>query len=196
MNRMKLRGLTLGIAFCGLSSVSWAQSAPVAPLATAQTSVLRTQVEQFQVLINRDLQSALDHPFGMLQDPKGIYLPGFGVVFHMELNLAPMRMMSMFDLRPYSEEELQQTRQAKLQRISDLKSHLSEVLREHGSDLSALPPEQHIVVAIHLFNMPSERTEGLPAQIVLEISREALAELQARNATPDEFRNSISIFDF
>ena len=196
MNRSYLHGSILGIALYGMALLGWAQSAPAAPLAAAQLATLRAQVEEFQVLINRDLQSALDHPFGMLQDPKGIYLPRFGVVFHMELNLAPIRMISMFDIRPYTEEELQQTRGAKLQRIRELKAHVSELLRVHGAELSAVPQEQSVAVAVHLFNMPSERTEGLPTQIVIEVSRDMLAESQAQMVSAEEFRSKISILDF
>ena len=196
MNRNHLRRLFLGIVLCGMESLGWAQSAPAGSLAAAQLATLRAQVQQFQSLINRELQTALDHPFGMLQDPKGIYLPHFGVVFHMELNLAPMRMISMFDLRPYTEQELQQTRDTKFQRIRELEAHLSELLRVHGAELSAVPPEQNVAVAVHLFNMPSERTEGLPTQIVIEVSRGMLADPQAQTASAEEFRNKISILDF
>ena len=196
MNRCHFRELLLVFGLLMISAHGWAQSGSVASLGPAQMATLRSQVEEFEALINRDLQSALDHPFGMLQDPKGTYLPSFGVVFHMELNLAPMRMMTMFDVRPYTEEELQQTRQAKLQRIGNLKAHLSELLRLHGGELSVLSQEQRIAVTVHLFNMPSERTEGLPTQLILEVSRGAITELQARKATAEEFRNEITILDF
>ena len=196
MNRTHLHGLILGIVLCGMASLGWAQAAPAASLGAAQLATLRAQVQQFQALIDRDLQTALDHPFGMLQDPKGIYLPNFGVVFHMEMNLAPMRMNSMFDVRPYTEEELRQSHGTKIERIRELKAHLSELLRVHGSELSAVPPEQSVAVAVHLFNMPFERTEDLPTQIVIEVRRGMLSDPQAQLASAEEFRNKISIFDF
>ena len=206
MNRNHLRGNLLGgifpggfwlsIALLGMASLGRAQTASAGPLATAQLAALRSQVQQFQALINRELQAALYHPFGMLQDPKGIYLPHFGVVFHMELNLAPMRMMTMFDVRPYTNEELQQTRDTKLQRIREMEAHLSDLLREHGAELSAVPPDQSVAVVVHLFNMPSEQTDGLPTQIVVEVSRGVLADPQTRASSSEEFRKMVKIFDF
>ena len=190
------RTVLVGIALFCLSTLGRAQTVATAPPDGAHLAMLRSQVRQFQELINRDLQISLDHPFGMLQDTKGIYLPRFGVVFHMELNLAPMRMVSVFDVRPYSEQELQQTHDAKLQRIRELKTHLSELLRVHGAEMNALPPDQNVAVVVHLFHMPSERTEGLPTQIVVEISRGVLADPQAQTASAEEFRNKISFFDF
>jgi len=189
-------GLLLAVALFGMASLGGAQTAPADPPGAAQLAALRSQVQQFQALINRELQTALDHPFGMLQDPKGIYLPHFGVVFHMELNLAPMRMMTMFDVRPYTEEELQQTRNTKLQRIREMEAHLSDLLREHGGELSAVPPDQSVAVVVHLFNMPSERTDGLPTQIVVEVSRGVLADPQTRAGSLEEFRKNVKVFDF
>jgi hypothetical protein len=196
LRRTLAGGWILAAALWASAPPARAQSAPAGQPIAAQLATLRAQVQQFQALINRELQTALDHPFGMLQDPKGIYLPHFGVVFHMELNLAPMRMMTMFDTRPYTEEELQQTRQTKLQRIREMESHLSELLREHGAELSAVPPDQNVAVVVHLFNMPSERTDGLPTQIVVEVSRGVLADPQTRVSSLEEFRKQVRVFDF
>lgn len=190
------RGVLMAIALGGMSMLAWAQKAATAPLASVQLAALRSQVQQFQEMINRDLQTALDHPFGMLQDAKGIYLPRFGVVFHMELNLAPMRMLSVFDIRPYTDQELQQTHDAKLQRIRELKQHFSDLLRQHGTELSALPPDQEVAIVVHLFNMPSERTEGLPTQFAVEVSGALLAGPQSQKMTAEEFRKRVSFFDF
>jgi hypothetical protein len=135
-------------------------------------------------------------PFGLLQDVKGIYLPGYGVAFHMEANLIVMRTLSPWEVRPYTEEELRQTRQAKLERIERLKEQVCQLLLERGTELSAIPPTQHIAVAVHLFNMPMERTEGLPAQVVVEVSRAALLDAKARNVTAEQFRKQVTFLEF
>jgi hypothetical protein len=195
MSRNRNREVWMAIALCGMSVLGTAQPAATPP-DSVQLQNLRSQVLQFQELINRDLQTALDHPFGMLQDAKGIYLPHYGVVFHMELNLAPMRVLSVFDVRPYTEQELQQTHDTKLERIRELKEYLSELLRLHGEELSAVPPDQEVAIVVHLFNMPSERTEGLPIQFAVEVSSALLAGPQAHKITAEEFRKKVSFFEF
>ena len=177
-------------------------SAPVQPVADASALVsvdlvaLRGQLQSFSDYLNRNLQAAFVDPFGLLQDVKGIYLPGYGVAFHMEANLIVMRALNPWDMRPYTEEELRQTRQAKLERIQRLKEQVSQLLLERGTELSAIPPDQHVAVAVHLFNMPSERTEGLPAQVVVEVSRAALLEAKARNLTAEQFRKQVTFLEF
>ena len=128
--------IALAILLCSIALASWrkAAGAAAAPPDTDRAA-LRNQVQQFQETLNRDLQTTFAHPFSLLQDAKGIYLTHYGVIFHMELNLAPLRPLSAFDVRPYTEQELQQARENKLQRIRELKDHLSDLLRQHASEL-------------------------------------------------------------
>ncbi|HWP84341.1 MAG TPA: hypothetical protein VNN17_04085 [Terriglobia bacterium] len=196
MQQSSWKGIVLGLLLAGAGWDARAQSPAAAALSGVQLASLRTQVRQFQASLNRGLQNTLDHPFAMLQDVKGVYLPRFGAVFHMELNLAPLRVLSAFDVRPYTEEELRQARQTKIDRIRILKERLSELLREHGAELSAVPPDQNVAVVVHLFHMPSEQTDGLPTQIVIEVSRGVLADPQGLAVSAEEFRKKISVFEF
>ena len=188
--------IALTIAMAAFVPPGAAQTAGSSAALPENSAALRGEVQQFAATLNRDLQTVLDHPFAMLQDAKGIYLPRFGVVFHMELNLAPLRTLSAFDVRPYTDQELRQARDSKVERIKELKNHLSDLLQSHGADLSAIPPDQNVAVVVHLFNMPSERTDGLPTQIVVEVSRGVLADPGVQRASAEEFRKKVSYFDF
>src|SRR5687767_5005540 len=66
--------------------------------------LLKRQIVAFQEILDGSLQQSFEQPFGLLQDIKGIYLSRYGVAFHMEVNLVPLRVQSMFDYRPYTEE--------------------------------------------------------------------------------------------
>ena len=193
MKRDHSTKIILATLLCGIVALAGWRRALAAAAPDADHAALRNQVQQFQETLNRDLQT---DPFSLLQDAKGIYLPHYGVVFHMELNLAPLRPISAFNVRPYTEEELQQARQTKLQRIVQLKNHLSDLLLQHAGDLSAVPPDQSVAVVVHLFNLPSERTEGLPIQILIEAPRSAMAATQGKPGTADDFRKQVSFFDF
>ena len=184
------------LMLCG-AALAGARRANAAPAPTDAThDALRSGVQQFQETLNRDLQTTFEHPFSLLQDAKGIYLPHYGVVFHMELNLAPLRPLSAFDVRPYTEEELQQARATKLQRIQELKDHLSDLLRQHAAELAAVPADQSIAVVVHLFNLPSERTEGLPLQILVEVPHSVLVDPNSRTEPAEAFRKKVSFSDF
>ena len=156
---------------------------------------LRGQLDEFQTVLNRNIQQNFEMPFALLQDAKGIYLPGFGVVFHMELNLQPLRNIWLFDTRPYTAEELRKAKVAKLARIQQLKTQLSTLLLERGGSLSAMAPEQNIAIVVHLFNLPSE-SRDLPTQLEITINRRMLLDYQARRLTAEEFQKAGSFLEF
>ena len=157
---------------------------------------LKVQLTAFERIVNRDMTQAFASPFALLQDVKGAYLPGFGVVFHLEMNLHPLRMISVFDLRPYSGEELRQAREAKLERVRELKTRLSALLLEHGTALTEMPADENVAVVVHLFNMPSEKDGGLPAQLVMETSRRSLLDAQAQKMSAAEFEKRQTFLEF
>ena len=157
---------------------------------------LRQQLQSFQTVLNRNIQQNFEHPFALLQDAKGIYLPWFGVAFHMEVNLYPLRMISPFAPEPYSPEELRKAKESKLERISQLKEQLRQLLLEHAVDLGVVPGEQNVAIVVHLFNLPSERSDDLPTQLVIGASRRTLLDYQARRLTAEDFRNREFSLDF
>ena len=169
------------------------------PSAVSPTNVdlhtLKNQLDAFQGLLNRSVQQSFEMPFYLLQDAKGIYLPGFGVAFHLEVNLHPLRLITPFDVRPLTPEEIQKSKVGKLERIRQLKTQLSEFLLEHGGDLSAMAPEQNIAIVVHLFNLPSE-SRDLPTQLVIMINRRMLLDYSARRLTAEEFQKAGSVLEF
>ena len=169
---------------------------PAATLPELDLRALRVQLEAFQALVNRDIAQAFEHPYTLLQDAKGSYLPRFGVVFHMEVNLHPLRLITPFDMRPYTPEELRRARETKLERIRGLKARLSALLLEHGTKLTEVPPDQSVAVVVHLFNLPSEQSEGLPTQVVMETTRGALIEAQAQRMPAAEFQKQQVFLEF
>ena len=157
---------------------------------------LKVQLQVFQDIVNRNMQQSFEQPFTLLQDAKGSYLPHFGAVFHMEVNLHPLRLISPFDMRPYTPEELRKARDAKLERVRELRTRLSALLLEHGVKLSEVPPDQGVAIVVHLFNLPSEQSEGLPTQLVIETNRATLLDAQAQRMTVAEFQKRGLVLEF
>jgi len=173
-----------------------APAAEVAEQPKVDLVAMRNQLQLFQEYLNRNLQATFENPFVLLQDVKGTYLPQFGVVFHMEANLHPLRILSMFDFKPYTPEELRMVRDSKLERIRQIKARVSDLLLEQGTELSALPAAQNVAVVVHLFNLPNEQTDGLPSQLVIEVSRGVLGEAKARKLTAQDFRKQVTFLEF
>lgn len=157
---------------------------------------LKGQMEAFENLLNHSIQQAFgDQPFSILQDAKGSYLPGYGIAFSMEVNLHPLRLITPFDMRPYTADELQKAREAKLTRIRQLKTQLTQLLLEHGSSLNAMAPEQNIALVVHLFNLPSESAD-LPTQLSMSVDRRMLVDYQGRRLSAADFQKAGTFIEF
>ena len=120
-------------------------SRPARTLPELDLRALGVQFEAFQAIMNRDIAQAFEQPFVLLQDTKGTYLPGYGAMFHLEVNLHPLRTMNMFNMQPYTAEELRKAREAKLAKIRELKTRLSALLLQHGTKLTEVPADQNVI---------------------------------------------------
>ena len=164
-------------------------------IADMDIPALRNQLDTFGNFLNRGIQLKFNQPFSLLQDAKGIYLPGYGVAFHMEVNLQTLRLMSPFDMQPYTPDEIVQARKLKMERIHQLESILKDLLLERGGTLTAMAPAQNIAFVEHIFRLPSE-SRDLPSQILISDDRKALLDYQAKRVTAEQFQSASTLLEF
>lgn len=148
----------------------------------------RTIDERVQVMTARA-------PFVLLGTTRGAYLPGYGAVFSLEVNLVPVAGISPF--RPaYSPQEIQNLNRQKREKLGALRAGLRPLLLEQAAGLAQIPPNEKVALIVSLFNFHWEDTTGLPSQIVLQATRQALINLQARRAAPAELEQGIELREF
>ncbi len=157
-------------------------------------TALKRQLELFETVLNKALEQKFEKPFGILTESKGAYLEGYGAVFSVEVNLYPLRWISPFTPTPYSEKELRETRERKLQRVREIQELLADVLRDYGAGLAALRPDERVAIVVHLFNMEAER--DMPTQLVLQAQHQAVLEALGQKLTAAEFRQKVSAVTF
>ncbi len=111
-------------------------------------------------------------PFDLLGNTRGIYLPGYGVVFTTELSLirtpgySPMR-------QSFSKDDIAKVRKRKLDRLPLLRLAMKDMVTAAGGALATMPANEKIVLAVRLEYLPYEDTNGLPGQIVMSATRAA-----------------------
>ena len=158
---------------------------------------LKRQMQRLERAVSTSLQQVFgNRPFAVLQEPKSVYLAGFGVMVHAEVNLYPMRFVFPFAPNPYSEKELKTEREQKRKRLKQLQSRLRELLLAESAELTQLGAEENLAVVIHLFN--SRPYPEIPSQVVLQAQRKALLELQDQGHKPEpaELARVISLRQF
>jgi hypothetical protein len=142
------------------------QPAPVRiPLATL-AEMSRGFDRDFQMFAPAD-------PIDVLGRTRGIYLEGFGAVFTTELDAILTPRLSPF--RPnISEQEKTQVRQRKLARLPAVERLMNSMLQSAAKELTAVPDDQQIVVAVKFLYLPYEDTSGLPGQMVVKAARRTI----------------------
>ena len=115
-------------------------------------------------------------PIMLLTPARGAYLDGFGTVFTLEVNLAPIANVSPFQ-RSYSEEQKQQLNIRKRSRLETLESDARVMLIAEAGKLSSLPPRQSVALVISLFHFGWEDLTNLPGQFVMQAEKQTLLDL-------------------
>src|SRR5258708_10467346 len=132
-------------------------------------AAIKRQTQLFETVLNTAVQQRFEQPFLILQETKGAYLEGYGVVFTLEVNLSPMRYRTPFAASPYSEKELAAARAQKLARIKEMETLIRDLLRDHGMGLEFVPPGDHVAVVVHLFNQAEQK--DLPSQLTGQVEK-------------------------
>lgn len=122
--------------------------------------------------------------FVVLQAPRAFYLEGFGLAVQTEVNLYATTSLGAF-LPPASlQREVQTAREQKKVRVKELRTKLRALLAAAAAQLTTLAPEDNVAVVVNLFNAASDA--GIPAQLVAQVRRQVLLELNSAGKPSDE----------
>jgi hypothetical protein len=167
-----------------------------APQPVGETRAVRATLKSAERTIDERVQQMTARaPFVLLGTTRGGYLPGYGAVFSLEVNLVPVAGISPF--RPaYTPQEIQNINRQKREKLGALRAGLRPLLVDQAAGLAHVPPGEKVALIVTLFNHHWEDTTGLPSQIVLQATRQDLLNLAARRAGPADLERAIEMREF
>jgi len=196
-NRMPLNRFR-AIAF-GLLCVIWLPLA--APLFGAGQADANLKSEYFtakedilklEMAVNEVITSTFSGSFAVVNRPKGVYLPGYGVNLSFLVNIHRAVINTPFG-QVRSKRAI--TPELKKQRIEEMKEKLVRVLQENGETFRLRTEESLSIVAfIEDRNFPDEPSEN--RTILLSVLKKDLDELKNRNDRAREFKQRIKIVEY
>jgi len=136
--------------------------------------LLMTSVEKN--LDDRILRMWSDNPTALLGASRGVYLPGYGVVFTAEMNLVTANVSLMNPSLSDAEKVL--FRKKKVERIPQLKKALKEALVAAAASLDPVPVTDKVTIALILPRYTWEDSAAVPLQVVVEGVRAQLVAAQ------------------
>jgi len=118
-----------------------------------------------------------DNPFVVLGPTRGVYLEGYGAVFTAEVNLVAGPIVGIMT-PPRTMADIARHKQKKIERLPELKKALQQALADLSAspEMAAVPPDQQIVLVAFLSHYPWEDLSGLPAEIMMQGSKQKLTD--------------------
>lgn len=145
---------------------------------------LKGEMKVLSAAIDAKLSQTFAPPFGVLEKTKGTYLPDFGVLFSLEVNLYPTRIPTPFDSRALTAQEIAKADKIKRERIKVIQQSVTRLLSDYSGSLRGLGPGESAAVVVHLFQV-QEQDEKIPAQLVLEVKKADLDQYQDKKISYD-----------
>ena len=113
-----------------------------------------------------------DGALDLVGEPRGLYLPGYGVVISADVNLVAL---PPFPPRASLEPaEVAELRNRKIARLPGLRTAMRQAMVDAATVLNAVPEGERIVVVVSLYNFKYENVDGIPGQILMEATRKDL----------------------
>jgi hypothetical protein len=146
-----------------------------AALLPAQVKVPRAALQEIETGFDKTIREMdINAPYEILGLTRGVYLDGYGVVFTAEANLVAMG-LSPFHREP-DKAAIAKLNTTKKRRLITLKAAMRQTLMAAGAKLTGVPPGEQVVLAVNLFYRSYEQREGLPDQVIMQATRQALSD--------------------
>ena len=133
-----------------------------------------------EAAINDRFRSGLNDPFDLLGTARGTYLPGYGAVFTVEMNLVTV---SPLAFSPFSQtispKEIAALHDRKVKKLAVLRDAMHELMLSAGTILTTLPGDERVTMEAFLFNYRWENGAGLPHKLMMTADRQKLAEAKS-----------------
>ena len=154
---------------------------------------LRDQIAAAEEIVDQRFQAVgSDTVMTVIGNPSGAYIEGYGVVFNVQVNIAPVGNINPFR-RSYSDEEIRQINIRKRQRIETLEQRTRDLLVELSSLIPGLPADEKIAVAVSLFHFAWEDLTQLPKQMVMAAAKSVLAQVKSGSLPLTDLRSRLNI---
>ncbi len=174
------------------SSFLWAQNTA----AQVDYPSMKKDLAVFEGVIDTTIKQNISGNFPILSSTKGTYLPEYGAVFSVEVNLFQIRQIFPFSPAPHTQKELDEAYSLMVKRLGTLKEVLVKAIGEHGTSLQQLKPEQNLTVVMHLFNVEQQIKQPVPTQVIFKVRRSLISQYRENRMPLAEFSRQMEIIQF
>jgi hypothetical protein len=148
---------------------------------------LLTQVEKD--LDQRIFRIWNDNPMAVVGSSRGVYLPGFGILFSVEMNMVTAPGGGLMGA-PLTDADKVALHKKKIERLPQLKAAMKDILVAVASQLDPIPANEQIVIAAILPRSTWEESGGVPIQLTAQAAKQDLVSAQGSGGSTAPSTNS------
>ena len=151
------------------------------------------EIQDFEQIINGVLSESFTNPFGLVQEPKGAYLPGYGHMFSFLVNIHRAVINTPFGKytrkKPISSEE-------KKKRIEDIKDKLIRLMLDRGVGFRQVKTDESVTIVAFFEdrNFPEEASQN--RTIVLSATKKDLDAYANKQDQWQQFKERMTIVEY
>ena len=152
---------------------------------------MRNEIQIFETILRTAMKNEFSHPLALVNEPRGTYLPGYGVSFTFLLNINRDEVDTPFGIKRFNGPS-----RSRAEKMRTIREAIVKILGDFGNSITQLSSEESLAVAAHL----EDRTTLVPAErdevMVFRVSRRVLSDYSARRIDPKQFRDRVEMIEY
>jgi hypothetical protein len=149
--------------------------------AGTESAVSRKSIQSVEDVLNDVFRANTPDPYNLLGNARGTYIPSYGTVFTVEIQLLFVTPPNPF--RPViSPQDIESMHERKLKKLPVLRQAMQNQMLSASRTMDELPLNEHVALEVILFSFSFENAKGLPQRILMTAEKGKLLDAQANHA--------------
>jgi hypothetical protein len=148
--------------------------------AGTEAPVSAKSIQAVEGSLNDTFRASTPESYDLLGTARGTYIPNYGTLFTMEMQLVYVAGLSPFH-QAVTPQEVESIHERKMKKLPLLRQAMQNQMLNACKTLDGLPLDQHVAMEAILFNFRFEDSKGLPQRIFMTAEKGKLLEAQANH---------------
>ncbi|MBI3939528.1 MAG: hypothetical protein HY315_01720 [Acidobacteria bacterium] len=152
--------------------------------------LMRNEIQIFENILQTAIKNEFSHPLALVHEPRGAYLPGYGVNFTFLLNVNRDEVNTPFGVKRFG------AARPRAEKIRAVREIMLKLLGDFGNALTQLGMEENFTITAHL----EDRTALVPSEaeqvLVFRVGKKTLSDYGARKIDVKQFRDHVETIEY
>lgn len=159
--------------------------------APSRLNQIKRECEVFENILDTSIRQAIPHPMLLSERTRGTYLPGYGLVFHLAVNMDRRRILFTPRQAGGGGEAIDLDAVA-----GAIRACLIEVLGQYGGGLSPTSAQDRVSIVAHILNRPAYATDSSDRVLVVTVPKADISQHRQARINAAEFKKRVACIEY